>query len=160
MLRQWTDADARFAAKCMGVPMHDVREHLHAAAVGDPGTDEDGLGWIQLVAAAIPLLTSAFGKKKKPRGPSPEELEKQRQAELYRQQMLQRDQFMRQQLAQREMALRAAQQQAANAANQARAQVVAAARRPAPRQLAKASPMIPLAIAGAVGVALLLTIRR
>lgn len=166
-MQQWTDADARFVATCQGTPLRVARERLHSSAVA--ADDAHGLGWVQLVAAAVPLITSMLGKKKA-RGPTPEQLEAQRRAELLEQQRVQREQHMAAALAQRDAALRAAQlnavqqqaamrQQVAGAIAQLQAQQQAAARAAAARAPA-ASPVLPLALAGAAGVALLFFLRR
>jgi len=149
---QHTLADIHFAAAHPGVDLGAVRAHMRDA-------DADGLGWVQLVAAAVPLVAGLFKKKKRrPAGPTPE----QQAAEQERQQMAAA-------IVQRDQALQALQMQQMQMAAQLRAKAVAprvvmqraAPQAPQRRAAARrASPVVPLAIAGAAAVALVFALRR
>lgn len=119
----YSESDKRFAARCCGTSIERVRRQLR---------DPSELGYVQLVAAAVPLVTG-FMKKKKAK--------KRRK---------------------REEALARAQAAAAPATNVAAASLAptaAPAASPAPAQSNMARMAVPLAIAGGVLV-LALALRR
>lgn len=152
---QFTQADVDFVARCHGVDRHTIENHLR-------DDDARGLEWVQLVAAAVPLVAGLFGKKKKraPAGPSPAE---QAAAQQQAMQQQQQQAAMAAAIAERDNALRATQQQMTMLATQLRAQ----AAKPPQRLQAQSAPppkatniAVPLAIAGVAAIGLVLFLRR
>jgi hypothetical protein len=134
----YSDEDVRFAAACCGMPLRRARAEL-----GE-------LGWIQLVAMAVPLVTGLLKKRKaKKAAKRADALLKQQAAaapapavpDLAQQQQMQQQQMA---LQQRAAVMQAQAVMRSRAAASAR-QPVARTARPAAK---KANLMVPLAIAG------------